>query len=204
MRASYKPRAVAVQTGKGSTIVRLSPGQFIFGRDSAAYSLKEPPSTIRNRMKKLKDIGMIDVSADSQYSVITICNWEQYQAEDLRKGQLEDSQRTTEGQLKDTDKKDKKDKKVKNSLGRTSAPQEFPVTEEMRIWVQANTSFHGNIESETEKFLDYFRGKGDLRADWHATWRNWMRKAGEYSYKGEVPPKATGNGFAGSGKRLIT
>jgi hypothetical protein len=35
------------------------------------------------------------------------------------------------------------------------------------------------IEHETGKFLDYFKGKGTRRADWMATWRNWMTKAGE-------------------------
>jgi hypothetical protein len=35
------------------------------------------------------------------------------------------------------------------------------------------------IERETAKFLDHYRAKGERRADWSASWRNWMRRAVE-------------------------
>lgn len=38
---------------------------------------------------------------------------------------------------------------------------------------------------ELEKFRDHWRAKGELRADWSATWRNWLRRALEYN-----PPPA--------------
>lgn len=31
------------------------------------------------------------------------------------------------------------------------------------------------LEAETAKMVDYYRSKGERRADWVATWRNWMR-----------------------------
>jgi len=111
IKASYKVRTVSFKTGKGLTIIKLSPGQFIFGRDSAAQSLGQPPSTIRNRMKRLEEAGMVNIGADNQYSIITICNWENYQNDDTENGQPKDNQRTTEGQPKDTNKKDKKGEK---------------------------------------------------------------------------------------------
>lgn len=36
-----------------------------------------------------------------------------------------------------------------------------------------------DLKSETEKFKDYFIGKGRTYVDWRRTWRNWMRRASE-------------------------
>ena len=111
MRANYKPRAVPVQTGKGSTIVKLAVGEFVFGRDSAAAILKEKPSTIWDRMKKLETMGMITINSNRQYSTVSICNWDVYQPDESKSQQPSDRQPTTNQQPSDTDKKDKKDKK---------------------------------------------------------------------------------------------
>lgn len=32
---------------------------------------------------------------------------------------------------------------------------------------------------ETDKFIDHFLGTGDLKADWTAAWRNWLRRSHE-------------------------
>jgi uncharacterized protein YdaU (DUF1376 family) len=36
-----------------------------------------------------------------------------------------------------------------------------------------------DLKTETEKFKDYFIGKGRTYVDWRRTWRNWMRRASE-------------------------
>lgn len=216
MQASYKARVVPVRTGKGSTIVKLLPGEFIFGRNSAALNLSESPSTIRNRVKKLEDMGMIKVRADSQYSIITICNWDLYQSEEEGKGQSKDSKRTAKGQQKDnqvtteeqpedTNKKVNKEKNVKNSS--QGVPADFLVTEEMKEWVADKTKFQGDVETETEKFLDHFLANGERKKDWEATWRNWMRRAGEwnsYQQGGIRPqPSTTIPNVTPTGKRIL-
>lgn len=199
-RANYKSRVVAIKTGKGSILVNLGQGEFVFGRDSAAMALQESPSTVRNRMSKLESMGMITIRPANQYSTISICNWALYQEEDVGKGQQQDNQRTTEGQLKDTDKNDKKEKNMKKSLGTSKAPTDFLITEEMRSWVVSNTSFSGNIDFETDKFLDHFRSSGERKKDWLATWRNWMRRAGEYNFSKQA---SNGSSNAGPGKRIV-
>jgi hypothetical protein len=46
-----------------------------------------------------------------------------------------------------------------------------------------------NASYETEKFKDYFIGKGRTYVDWGRTWQNWMRKANEGGNHGrrEIP-----------------
>ena len=134
MRAAYKPHWASVKTGRGQTQVWLEPGQFIFGRFETAKEIKQNPSSVRNRMEKLKSIGNVDIQADTHFSIVTICNWDRYQSIDLEngqaKGQPKDNQRTTKGQPKDTynkDNKDKKEKKDKNtSLSLPSVETENP------------------------------------------------------------------------------
>jgi hypothetical protein len=117
MRATYKERWVSIKTGSGETEINIKPGQFVFGRKAAAKELKVPPSTIRNRMDKLKNMGNLDIKTDTHFSIITICNWIKYQPDEKEKGQAEgqpgDNQGTGTGQPEDTNKKGNKGKKEK-------------------------------------------------------------------------------------------
>lgn len=59
----------------------------------------------------------------------------------------------------------------------TRLPDIFPVTEEMAAWAREKAPSCG--VDDHESFCDYWRGmpgaKG-LKANWVATWRNWMRR----------------------------
>lgn len=89
MRASYKERWVPVTTGSGSTEVLLKPGQFIFGRNTAAKKLGMKPSTIKKRMDKLEKIGNINIQSNSHYSIVSVCSWEKFQPPKKEKEQAE-------------------------------------------------------------------------------------------------------------------
>lgn len=60
-------------------------------------------------------------------------------------------------------------------MGKTGLPADFPITETMRAWALSKTPLV-DIDSEHEKFMDYWRAHGKKMADWEATWRNWMRR----------------------------
>lgn len=55
-------------------------------------------------------------------------------------------------------------------------PVAFVTTTQMLAWA-GETTPDVNLERETERFMDHFRGTGESKADWGATWRNWMRRA---------------------------
>jgi hypothetical protein len=119
MKATHSQIWIPVKTGVGSTEVELMPGQFIFGRFEGAKELKMKPSSVRNRMEKLKNIGNLDIQPDTHFSIISINNWGTYQHMDNGTGQAtgqpEDNHRTTTGQPQDTNKNVKNVKNVKNN-----------------------------------------------------------------------------------------
>lgn len=52
----------------------------------------------------------------------------------------------------------------------------FLMTSEMLAWAGEKAPAV-NLDRETERFSDHFKGTGEPKADWPATWRNWMRRA---------------------------
>ena len=107
LKANHEERWVSITTGRGTTEVLVKPGQFIFGRSTAAKDLGMPPSSVRNRIRTLQQMEILATKTDTHYSIITIINWNAYQAAGIKK----DRQRTGKGQPKDTNKNDKNDKK---------------------------------------------------------------------------------------------
>lgn len=83
LRAAWESRTVMVKTGRGNTPVNLNPGEFIFGRNTAATALRCPASTIADRMRTLKNLKMVSIQAVTHYSVVTVLNWDSYQGGDI-------------------------------------------------------------------------------------------------------------------------
>lgn len=69
----------------------------------------------------------------------------------------------------------KKSSTTTRTRGKTKIPDDFQVTAEMIAWARQHTPLVGRAETDT--FKDHFRGSGVTKADWVATWRNWMRRA---------------------------
>ena len=97
LRANHRAVWVPVKTGRGKTVVHLQPGQFIFGRRTAAKELKMPPSTFRNRLHFLTKARFMDHQADHHYSIGNVINWPIYQPDKKKEDQQKDHQRTTKG-----------------------------------------------------------------------------------------------------------
>ena len=66
---------------------------------------------------------------------------------------------------------------------KVAIPDKFMVTAEMRTWA-ATSAPAVNLKTETENFVDYWRGAGGTKVDWVATWRTWMRKSQTDSQRG--------------------
>lgn len=78
-KAGRKERWVSIKTGRGTTSVHLMPGQFVFGRKSAAKRLKMSPSSVRNRILRLQRWGNVAVKNDTHHTIVTVINWTSYQ-----------------------------------------------------------------------------------------------------------------------------
>jgi uncharacterized phage protein (TIGR02220 family) len=75
MKASHIEQWVPVKTGKGMTEVHLKPGQFIFGRHTAAKELRMKESTVHGLMGKLKNMQNLDTQSNTHFSVVSLANW---------------------------------------------------------------------------------------------------------------------------------
>lgn len=79
LKASHQSEWFPIKTGRGETVVSVQPGQFIFGRKTAAKELKMSPSTVQDRIKKLAKHGNLVTQTFIHYSIISIINWDSYQ-----------------------------------------------------------------------------------------------------------------------------
>jgi len=121
MKANHKEAYVPMKTGRGETTVKVLPGQFIFGRYSAARELHTEPSTLWQRLKKLKSTQNIDIESNSKYSIISIINWGIYQAQKNNCDSEKDRQKTGKRQPSDTNNNDNNEK---NKYKPLSSPEE--------------------------------------------------------------------------------
>lgn len=50
---------------------------------------------------------------------------------------------------------------------------------------------------ELPRFVDHYVSKGDVRADWSASWRNWLRRTSEYTPRPASPTTTASGEFTG-------
>ena len=115
VKASYRERIIGFQTGKAGIEVKIEPGQFVFGKYSAAKDLKMNPSTVWKRINKLKNIGNLDLKSNQQYTLVSIINWETYQEKIIESSLKSNHQVTTKEPASRPNNKVKKEKNKEHS-----------------------------------------------------------------------------------------
>ena len=98
IKANHKQKFISMQVGRGFTEISVERGQFIFGRHKAESALDIDGSTIYKHIQKLQDWGNIKIESNSQYSIITICKYDEYQTNDGEEEQPSNNQVTAEEQ----------------------------------------------------------------------------------------------------------
>ena len=173
LKASRKERFFPLKIGKGIRTIKILPGQFIFGRHTAEDELNIDGSTIYRWIKKFEsdEFSMISIEANNQYSIISICNWDNYQTERTESEQPMSNQRARHEPDMNTD-------KTVNTVKNTKeAPKRFikPSVEEIKSYCS-----EAKIGIDENKFLDHYEsngwkvGKVQMK-DWKATVRKWGR-----------------------------
>jgi len=82
IKANHKNKFVSLKTGRGYTDVNIKRGQLLFGRHKAEESLDIDGNTIYKHIHKLEQWGNIVIESNNQYSIITICKYDEYQTND--------------------------------------------------------------------------------------------------------------------------
>jgi len=109
LRANYKDNDILFN----GQVVHLKRGQFIFGLRKASKALKMSIKKLRTRLLILGKLGITAQQTAHRFSIITVCNYNQYQDSQNEKGH---NKGHTEGTLRATDNKDNKE----NNIGRAS------------------------------------------------------------------------------------
>lgn len=60
-----------------------------------------------------------------------------------------------------------------STRGRTKIRADFAASETMRTWAKEHAA-DVDVDSETERFVTYWRGRGTLQEDWGSQWQSWM------------------------------
>lgn len=109
MKATHKKRSQMV----GYQVVDIEPGQFVYGRDSAASQLRSTPRKMRTCINRLTKIGFLTIKTTNKFSIITIVNWGLYQPEEnittnklTNKRPTNDQQTTTNKNVKNVKNKE--------------------------------------------------------------------------------------------------
>jgi hypothetical protein len=176
MKASHKERKVLVDKQE----VSLIPGQFVTGRFSLHQEFNHgiPPrkqskdTTLWSWLKKLEQMGNLDIKSYNKYSVVSIVNWNEYQAtlttesqqidnELTSEQQQNDSKMTTESQQIDTNNNDKnvnnvkKGKNVKNVKKNKYADSVTLTPDEYQKLVDENGEY---LTQRMIEVLDNYKG----------------------------------------------
>lgn len=77
--ASHKRTVVNAKCGSGNKQISLDRGQFLFSLEKAKRKTQQAGSTLRDRLKKLENMGNIRTDKVNGRTLVTICKWRLYQ-----------------------------------------------------------------------------------------------------------------------------
>lgn len=201
-KASWRPVTVRYK----EHIIALERGDLTISIRDIATALDRPKGWVERLISRLKSETMIRTrratGGRTAPLIVSICNYSAFQAMDnaseTRNGTRDRTPRgTATGQRPDREQEHEEEKKEekKEVLARAARLRaDFSIPDEWMRWAisEANRPEQW-VRREFERFRDYWvakSGKDAAKADWLATWRNWIRKAVDSngSYRGSGQP----------------
>lgn len=78
LKAAWQNKTVSTPNGRGYIDVKIQRGELIFGRKISSQDLGLSESALYRQIQKLKDMGNIEITPNTHYSIITICKYNSY------------------------------------------------------------------------------------------------------------------------------
>lgn len=165
----------------GSLIRR---GQIVTGRMSLAEKTGISQQSLRTCLKRLKSTNEITIKSTNHHSIITICNYDEYQTDENTTNQQTNQQNIQPStshqpainQQLTTYKEEKEEKEIYNTErgAKKFAPPSIDILE---AFISEN-----NLSVVAQKFLAFYESKGWMvgktkMKDWKAAVRNWHYKS---------------------------
>lgn len=173
-------------------VISLKPGQLITSRKALSDKTGVQESKVERVLKMLQNEQQIEQHGTTKFRVISITNWCSYQASEQQDEQQLNNKRTASEQQVNTPEEvlpDEEGKALKNppsgerakpsrAARKTRIPEPFMLTADMREW-GADRCPGVDLRHQTERFVNYWRAEAKTKADWPATWMNWMLREQE-------------------------
>ena len=170
---------------RGMTVKR---GQVMCGLDQIANELKISNRNVRTALKHLEMTGEVTGTSSNKGRVITITNYEKYQANDR---QVTGNRQASDRQVTAT--KERKEYKEKRErahareedfnnfdLKGSRLPSDWELSEELGDWAMDEYRMSvGEVIEAANMFKDYYLSNATDKAistDWNGKWRNWIRR----------------------------
>ena len=187
LRASWKPARVRY---KGKAI-SLNRGQLAMSVRDLAEAMDRDKGWVERLLKRLKFETMCETRAETGVLVITICNYEKYQAaNDERETPGKTPDETDARQTQDTEQgteEGKKERTLPSGRGaraRCAADTRLPENWQPEPLIAGSPTAQivaswepGRLERELAKFRDHYRaapGAKGMARDWQAKLRTWI------------------------------
>ena len=168
---------------KGQTIPR---GSFVSSYPQLAQQTELSIKSIRTALNHLKETGEVAVKSTSQYSIITVVNYDLYQDDGRQngrqragKGQAKGRQRATIEEKKEK-KEGKKVRKERETRASEPEPKLYGVYHNVRLTdgeiQELINQYPEDYKDMIENLSVYMRSKGKLYDDHFATLMKWKRE----------------------------
>lgn len=184
-RASWKDTRIRY---KGRP-VELKRGQLAISVRDIAAALDRDKAWIERLFKRLKSETMITVTSETGVSLVTICNYDRYQAssedgETVHEALCETPNETDARQRRDTE-QIREEVNIYTPLSppkgkalKTPLPEDWQVPSLAELGPKARQCAEqwtrASYETQAEAFSCHFRSATTKKADWTATWCNWI------------------------------
>lgn len=116
MAASYKEGEILV----GRQVVRLLPGQLVFGRHKFSERTGVSEGIVRSALKVLESLQQITIKSESKFSIITITKWSHYQSDQPANNQQMTSKQPADDHNKEVQEIQEVNQKTKRSRASVS------------------------------------------------------------------------------------
>lgn len=155
----------------------IKKGQLLTGRKQLSERTGLSERTIRTCLTRLKSTSEITIKSTNKFSIISICNWDNYQSKTTsRITSYPPNKRPANDQQPTTSKNVKNVKKVKNrehSLAYLSSMGK----EEAEILSASFPLTGSEILNEASAAADWVTANGKRYQDYKAFFRNWLRRS---------------------------
>jgi hypothetical protein len=180
--AAWKP--MVRRAGKGD-IIEVGRGQLHTAERTLADMWSWDRKRVKRFLNRLEKYGMISQEAGPSGNLVTICNYGRYQDDGTNegtdngtiRGPFEDHSRTTQ---EEGIRKEKKEKNVDKARGSRLTP-DWVLPVEWREFAKSEKGWSdSDVSAEANTFRDHWvaqSGSKAVKADWQATWRNWVRRS---------------------------